>query len=76
VDLLAGRGFYGPCGEKTAVCNEETLCYYIRGNADAWLEANKAQTWGNAVVTGPVAVAEAHAWLKEHPEAFLAAIAK
>ena len=76
VDELAGRGFYGPCGEKTAVCNEETLCYYIRGNADAWLEANKAEAWGNAVVTGPVAVAEAHAWLQNHPEAFLAAIAQ
>ena len=76
VDLLAGRGFYGPCGEKTAVCNEEKLCYYIRGNADAWLESNKAEAWGSAVVTGPVAVAEAHAWLQNHPEAFLAAIAK
>ena len=76
VDLLAGRGFYSPCGEKAPVCNEEKLCFYIRGNADAWLDTNKAEAWGNAIVTGPVAVAEAHAWLKEHPEAFLAAIAK
>ena len=76
VDELAGRGFYSLCGEKTAVCNEEKLCYYVRGNSDAWLEANKKDSWGNAVITGPVAVAEAHAWLKAHPEAFLAAIAE
>ncbi len=76
VDELAGRGFYSLCGEKTAVCNEEKLCYYVRGNSDAWLEANKAEAWGDAVITGPVAVSEAHAWLKDHPEAFLAAIAK
>ena len=76
VDELAGRGFYGPYGGKTSVCNEEKLCYYIRGNQDAWLEENKRDTWGNAVITGPVSVAEAHAWLKDHPEAFLAAIAQ
>ena len=76
VDELAGRGFYGPWGEKTTVCNEEKLCYYVRGNSDAWLEANKKDSWGNAVITGPVTVAEAHTWLKNHPEAFLAAIAK
>jgi hypothetical protein len=76
VDLLAGRGFYSPWGQKVAVCNEDKLCYYIRGNSDAWLEANKQEAWGNAVITGPVAVAEAHNWLKDHPEAFLAAIAK
>ncbi len=76
VDELAGRGFYGPWGKKTTVCNEEKLCYYVRGNSDAWLEANKKDSWGNAVITGPVAVAEAHAWLKAHPEAFLAAIAE
>ena len=76
VDLLSGRGFYGPWGTKTPVCNEEKLCYYVRGNSDAWLEANKQEAWGSAVVTGPVAVSEAHAWLKNHPEAFLAAIAE
>ena len=76
VDLLAGHGYYGPYGRKTPVCNQGKLRYYVRGVSDAWLEENKAQTWGNAVITGPVTVAEAHAWLKNHPEAFLAAIAE
>ena len=76
VDLLAGCGFYSPWGKKVAVCNEDKLCYYVRGNSDAWLEANKAEAWGNAVITGPVSVSEAHAWLKNHPEAFLAAISE
>ena len=73
---MAGRGFYGPCGEKTPVCNSDKLRYYVRGNADAWLEENKTDVWGSAVITGPVSVAEAHAWLQAHPEAFLAAIAE
>ncbi len=74
VDELAGKGYYSPFGEKTQVRNEETLRYYIRGNADAWLEENTAEGWNGAVVTKPVAVAQVHSWLKNHPEAFIAAI--
>ncbi len=70
VDLLEGKGFYAPYGEKVDAVNEETLTYYVRGD---W-KGEVAETWGDAVVTKPVAVAEMHAWLKENPEAFIAAI--
>ena len=35
-----------------------------------------AEKWGEASVTEPVAVNEIHAWLKNNPEAFIAAIAE
>ena len=73
-DLLEGTGFYRPYGKKTAVDNSETLCYYVRGPRDAWLEANAAENWGEAVVTKPVAVSEMHAWLKANPGSFIAAL--
>ena len=76
VDLLSGTGFYCPHGKKVAAVNEETLCYYVRGEADAWLTGNTAEHWGNAVITKPVAVAQMHSWLKAHPDAFIAAIAE
>ena len=75
-DLLSGKGFYAPYGQKVAATNQNRLCYYVRGNADPWLEENTSQRWGSAVVTRPVSVADMHAWLKDHPEAFIAAIAK
>ena len=31
-------------------------------------------TWGDAVITAPVAVGEIHGWLKENPDAFIAEI--
>ena len=74
VDVLCGKGFYSPYGEKVAACNEGKLCYYVSGVCDAFIEENKAETWGNAVVTGPVSVSEMHAWLKNNPDAFIAAI--
>ena len=70
VDLLEGKGFYAPYGEKVAACNDGKLTYYVRGN---WT-GEVAESWGNAVVTKPVAVSEIHAWLKENPDAFIAAI--
>ncbi len=71
-DILAGKGFYAPYGGKAAACNGEKLRYYIRGGEIAWpVEAR----WGDAVVTAPVGVAEVHAWLKENPTAFIAALA-
>ena len=73
VDVMAGRGFYSEYGEKVSARNEEKLRYYVRGGRDAWLEARQAEVWGSAVVTEPVPVCEMHAWLKEHPDAFIAA---
>ena len=72
-DILLGRGFYSPYGEKVTVCNDEKLRFYVRGGKD--LPAAVAENWGSAVVTEPVSVAAIHAWLKENPDAFIAAIA-
>ena len=73
-DLLEGTGFYCPYGEKVNVDNSETMCYYVRGPKDAWLEENTAESWGNAVVTKAVSVADMHAWLKANPGSFIAAL--
>ena len=70
VDVLAGKGFYAPYGEKVAADNSCTLRYYVRGG---W-QGETEERWGDAVVTAPVAVGEIHAWLKENPDAFIAAI--
>ena len=75
VDLLNGKSFYSPYGAKVAVDNSVKLRYYVRGG-DAWIAENAAEAWGDAVVTKPVAVSEIHAWLKNNPEAFIAAIAE
>ena len=72
VDLLEGKGFYSVYGEKVTVCNDEKLRYYVRGGKD--IPAETAENWGNAVITEPVSVAAIHAWLKENPDAFIAAI--
>ena len=72
-DLLAGKGFYCGYGKQTAVDNSCTLAYYVRGEADAWLAENTAETWNGAVVTVPVSVDAMHQWLKAHPGAFIAA---
>ena len=69
-DELAGKGFYSPYGPKTKAVNDETLCYYVRGAK--WDDA--ADTWGEAYITKPVAVDAMHAWLKENPTAFIAAL--
>lgn len=70
VDIGAGKGFYAPYGGKTSADNSEKLRYYVRGG---WQGA-AGETWGDAVITEPVAVNEMHGWLKEHPEAFGAAL--
>ena len=72
VDVLSGKGFYAPYGEPQSADNSETLTYYVRGN---WT-GEIVDRWGDAVITAPVAVSEIHAWLKENPEAFIAAIAE
>ena len=74
-DVLAGKGFYSPYGGKVDAVNTDELCYYVRGAQDAWLEQHKADIWGDAVITAPVSVAAMHAWRKENPGVFIAAIA-
>ena len=75
-DLIAGKGFYCTYGAKVAAVNDDLLTYYVRGNSDAWLESTAGQRWGDAVITKPVSVNAMHTWLKEHPEAFIAAFAE
>ena len=72
VDLLEGNGFYSPYGPKVDVDNSETLTWYVRGN---W-NGTVTETWGDAVVTGPVSVSEMHAWRLANPDAFIAAFAE
>ena len=74
VDLLEGKGFYSPYGEKTEVSNQEEMCYYVRGEEDAWLAEHTREHWGSGVVTDPVPVQQIHSWHKAHPNAFLAAL--
>ena len=71
VDVLAGKGFYAPYGAKVAADNSEKLTWYVRGN---W-QGETEETWNGAVLTKPVSVSQMHAWLKENPAAFVAAIA-
>ena len=73
-DLLAGNGFYAPCTGTVAAKNDGLLRFYVRGASDAWLQSVTAESWGSGVVTEPVAVDEIHAWLKNHPDCFMAAI--
>ena len=73
-DVLLGRGYYSPYGGKVKADNSVQLCYYVRGERDAWLEENKQEAWGNAIVTKPVAVSQMHAWLAEHSGTFIAAL--
>jgi len=70
VDVLEGKGFYAPYGEKVSADNSVKLDWYVRGN---WT-GDVAETWGEAVVTKAVSVADMHKWIKENPDAFVAAI--
>ena len=72
-DVLQGRGYYSPYGGKVRADNSVLRSFYVRGAKDAWLEANTQENWGEAVITKPVEVARMHAWLAEHPGAFIAA---
>ena len=75
-DVLAGKGFYSPYGEKVAAKNTDALSYYVSGATDAWLKDNTQETWGDAIITKPVSVETMHAWRKANPEAFIAAFAE
>ena len=70
VDVLEGKGFYAPYGETVAADNSVALTWYVRGD---W-QGEAAETWGNAKIVKDVSVTEMHAWIKENPEAFVAAI--
>ena len=70
VDVLEGKSFYAPYGEKVAADTSVELTWYVRGN---W-QGEVAETWGEAVVTKAVSVADMHAWIKANPNAFVAAI--
>ncbi|MDY6180409.1 MAG: hypothetical protein SPI15_06105, partial [Candidatus Faecousia sp.] len=74
VDVLAGRGFYAPYGGKTEARNDGKLTYYVRG--EAWPEEETAEHWGEGVITKKVSVEKMHAWRKDHPDAFIAALAE
>ena len=73
-DVLMGKGFYSPYGGKVAAVNDITRRFYVRGDKDAWLDANTAESWNGAAVTKAVSVSEMHAWLKNHPGTFIAAL--
>ena len=73
-DVLAGRGFYSPYGKTAAAENNEQLCYYVSGVTDDFLKENTQEVWGSAIVTKPVYVSRMHAWLQNHPDAFIAAL--
>ncbi len=73
-DLLQNKGFYSPYGEKVSADNSVTRQFYVRGDKDAWLAENKQEAWGDAIVTKPVAVAQMHQWLAQHPGTFIAAL--
>lgn len=71
VDFSLGRGFYSPWGAGVPVHNGEVLRYYVRG---PWEEKDTDARWGSAYITKPVSVAQAHCWLKCHPDSFLAVL--
>ena len=70
VDVTEGKGFYAPYGPRITAENGEKLRYYVRGGWDGATE----EAWGDAVITEPVSVSKMHAWLKDHPDAFIAAL--
>ena len=70
VDVLEGKSFYAPYGEKVVADSSVELSWYVRGN---W-QGDVREQWGEAVVTNAVSVADMHAWIKENPDAFVAAI--
>lgn len=72
VDVLSGKGFYTASTAPQQADNRQELTYYVRGD---W-QGEITDRWGEAVITAPVAVSEIHAWLKENPQAFIAALAE
>ena len=75
VDVLRGNGFYSPFGPKVSAKNTNTLRFYV-SQPDAWVAQRQAENWDGAAVTQPIPVEEMHAWLKDHPQVFVAALAE
>ena len=75
VDVKSGKGFYAPYGGKRSAVNDHAMRFYVAAQ-DAWLEENKEDTWGEAIVTKPVKVSDMHAWLAKNPGVFVAAFAE
>ncbi len=69
VDVLSGKSFYAPYGKPQAADNQDAHSYYVRGGAFGSVK----EDWGAGVITEPVPVSEMHRWLKENPDAFIAA---
>jgi homoserine dehydrogenase len=74
VDFLSGKGFYSPHGQKVSVENTEKLRYYVRGGQ--WPKDKIQENWGEAIISQSVSVESLHAWLKENPQAFVAALSE
>ena len=72
-DLLEGKGFYCPCGGKTAVPNRSRMVWYVRAPHGPLPEGPVSEQWGEGKIL-EASVAEMHRWLKDHPDAFIAAI--
>ena len=70
VDVLSGKGFYAPFGPATKADNSQKCCWYVRGQ---WTGPVQEQ-WDGAVLTQPVAVDQMHAWHRENPGSFIAAL--
>ena len=70
VDVTQGKSFYAPYGAPQAADNQEAHRYYVRGN---W-EGSIQEDWSTGVVTAPVPVSQMHQWVKDHPDAFIAAV--
>ena len=70
VDVTLGKSFYAPYGAPQAADNQEPHRYYVRGNWDGAVQEN----WGAGVVTAPIPVSQMHQWVKNHPDAFIAAV--
>ena len=74
-DILLGKGFYSPYGGKVQAENTQTMRYYVRcAEPDVWITSRMEAMWFDGIITKPVCVADMHKWLKNHPDAFIAAI--
>ena len=71
-DVCNGRGFYSPYGGKVCAVNDIKLRYYV--SQAQWPAALTQKKLGDAVITNPISVTDMHNWLKEHPQAFIAAM--
>ncbi len=74
-DILAGKGFYSPYGGKVQAKNDQTMRYYVRcTEPGTWITSQMEKMWFDGIITKPIAVDEMHKWLKNRPDAFIAAL--